>query len=246
MTRESASPSTGPSIAGRPGGTSPYAIATDSTSGGALATDGAPPASGNAASGGNPNALPRAVGAAAKPEGFVAGRPLQGPPEAVPPADAQPAAPLRPGEWHPREDQPKPKRENELPLDDKGKREKSKKEVTSLAEKRGRDWGLRDAADRSIPITRPIPVQCYGDRLVLMPDQRTRNEKTVPLEGDTREAIDAFVSAVWDYMDGWGIAGKGMYWRPVLAVEVFPGGEERFAELSQLLQGSGLTVQRKQ
>jgi len=42
----------------------------------------------------------------------------------------------------------------------------------------------------------------------------------------------------------WGIAGRGMYWRPVLHVYVAPEAEQRFAELSALLEGSGLTVER--
>jgi hypothetical protein len=46
-------------------------------------------------------------------------------------------------------------------------------------------------------------------------------------------------------MEGWGIAGKGMYWRPVLKIRVAPGAEQRFNELSYLLEGSGMTVQRE-
>jgi hypothetical protein len=46
-------------------------------------------------------------------------------------------------------------------------------------------------------------------------------------------------------MEAWGMAGRGMYWRPVLQVRVAAGAERRFAELAALLEGSGLTVERR-
>ena len=60
-----------------------------------------------------------------------------------------------------------------------------------------------------------------------------------------RRRSTPFISAIWGHIEGWGIAGRGMYWRPVLQVWVAPGGEERFADLSALLDGSGLTVKRR-
>jgi hypothetical protein len=61
----------------------------------------------------------------------------------------------------------------------------------------------------------------------------------------TEDSIDAFVSAVWERIDSWGIAGKGMYWQPVLNVRVAPGAEGRFTDLNVLLENSGLEVARK-
>ena len=59
------------------------------------------------------------------------------------------------------------------------------------------------------------------------------------------------VSAFQPYPHGgvlkaWGIAGRGMYWRPVLLIEVTPDAEFRYAELKALLDNSGLIVQRRQ
>jgi len=36
----------------------------------------------------------------------------------------------------------------------------------------------------------------------------------------------------------------GGYWKPVLKVEVRPGGATRFAELSRLMKNSGILVQQ--
>jgi hypothetical protein len=181
-----------------------------------------------------------------KPDGYVAGRPYEAQPDRRPPqpsdrlaAGVEPAAPLRPGEWRPSEEYaPPPKREEE-------KDKKHRKEVKSLAEKRGRDWGLRDASRGAVATTRPIHVDCFPDRLVLVPDDPRNAPKVVPFSGPTEGSMDKFIAAVWEYMESWGIAGKGMYWRPVLSVNVVPGAEQRFEELTLLLEGSGLTVRRR-
>ena len=88
-------------------------------------------------------------------------------------------------------------------------------------------------------------VECYADRLVVISDRGRAGDKVVPLGPRTASSIDLFISAVWEQMEAWGMAGRGMYWRPVLQVRVAPGAERRFAELSALLEGSGLTVERR-
>jgi hypothetical protein len=169
------------------------------------------------------------------PEGYLPGQPMDGPPppRRDPPAGAGPGSPLRPGEWYPSPDR----------MDEKDDAEARKQQ--SLAKKRGRDWGLRDASEAAVAVTRPIRVDCYADRLVLVPEEGNHSPRTVPLDGPAEGSIDKFISAVWEHMDSWGIAGKGMYWRPVLKVRVAPGGQRRFAEISRLLEDSGLTVERK-
>ena len=39
-----------------------------------------------------------------------------------------------------------------------------------------------------------------------------------------------------------GSAGRGIYWRPQLAVDVAPGAEGRYSDLKTLLADSGLDV----
>jgi hypothetical protein len=47
-------------------------------------------------------------------------------------------------------------------------------------------------------------------------------------------------------MKSWGIAGKGLYWRPTLLMEVKPGAADRYAEVKALLDDSGLDVHERQ
>jgi hypothetical protein len=116
-----------------------------------------------------------------------------------------------------------------------------------LAEIRGKNWALPDAANGSVGITRPIRVNCYPDRLELVPNtSQARGKVAVALGDRTEDTVDTFTSAVWDHMKSWGIAGRGMYWQPILNVQVAPGAEGRFAELKRLFDGSGLEVKRRE
>lgn len=116
-------------------------------------------------------------------------------------------------------------------------------ELQSMASTRGENWGLPRASRGSVPVTRPIRIECMAGRLRLHDDNGGRSPQDIPLGFRTESSVDELVSAVWTCIDRWGIAGQGMYWRPVLAFEVRPGGEERFRDLEVLLAGSGLLVE---
>jgi hypothetical protein len=102
-----------------------------------------------------------------------------------------------------------------------------------------------DAARGSVPITRPIRIDCHRDRLVIVPEKGLSGGKSIPLGPRTVDSIDEFISAVWEHMDSWGIAGKGMYWRPQLSLHVAPDAQQRYSDLNTLLEGSGLTLKKK-
>jgi hypothetical protein len=115
-----------------------------------------------------------------------------------------------------------------------------------LTASRGKNWGLPSKSPGATAFTRPILVRTFADRLEVIPQRGTGERPYVTtLRGSTRESIDAFVGTIWKHMKSWGIAGRNAYWKPVLRVEVAPGGEQRFADLQLLLRGSGLDVRRK-
>ncbi len=117
--------------------------------------------------------------------------------------------------------------------------------MTSLAETRGNDWALPGAGKGLIAITRPVRVECSADRLVIVPSDRHTQWQTIGVPGATEDAVEKFVSAVWEHMKGWGIAGRGLYWKPILNVYVHPGGEQRANELAALLNDSGMEINLK-
>jgi len=148
---------------------------------------------------------------------------------------------MRPGEWRPRE------RQTARPESRPEEKDRSKEPAKRIADDRGRNWALPDATRNAFPVTRPITVVCHADRLEIAPNYiDSKAARVVPLSPGSSIPVDKFISEIWEYMKGWGIAGKGLYWRPMLQVHVRPGGEEHFAELRALLDGSGFAIQREQ
>jgi len=178
------------------------------------------------------------------PEGYVVGRPpREQDPSGLSP-DGVTGRPLLPGQWEPTP--PPPQSPDKDRKDDKpDERRGGCSTAKSLTAKRGKDWALRDAAGGSVGIRRPIRLECHADRLVVLSDRGPADNKVVPLGPRLGSSIDTLISAVWEQMEAWGIAGRSMYWRPVLKVSVAPDGEQRFDELSALLEGSGMIVERK-
>jgi len=115
----------------------------------------------------------------------------------------------------------------------------------SMASTRGEDWGLNGASIGAIAASRPILVKCYSDKLVVVPETRTQQPREIRLGPHTEDAMDDLVSAVQDHMEVWGKAGRGLYWRPTLTMDIEPGAETRFAEIKSLLANSGLDVNQR-
>jgi hypothetical protein len=114
---------------------------------------------------------------------------------------------------------------------------------------RGKDWAIRDATPANVAIRRTVQVVVRPDQLAILPDtvhaDRVTDEpagKLVPINERHAIPVEKFVSELWNHMEQWGIAGNGLYWKPVLVLNVAPGGERRAAELTQLLRNSGVDV----
>jgi hypothetical protein len=119
---------------------------------------------------------------------------------------------------------------------------------TDLSATRGADWALKQKKSRAVPVRRTIQVIVRNEHLAILSDDLRPNApvtaaKTIPLQRDTVESIDEFVAAVQSQIEGWGIAGVGLYWRPVLSLHVGPDGRRRAQDLARLLKNSGLELQ---
>jgi hypothetical protein len=116
----------------------------------------------------------------------------------------------------------------------------------SVAMERGRDWALPATARKATGISRPIHIVCWSDRLIMMPEESdAQAAQTFVIKRALIDELDTFVDAIWARTDDWGLAVLGGYWKPVLHIEVAPGGEPRFHELAALMADSGLEVQKK-
>jgi hypothetical protein len=119
--------------------------------------------------------------------------------------------------------------------------------IQSVAGKRGVDWAVDKNARAAIPIRRTIRVLVRNDRFSVLPDDATpatpsSGGREVVLKDSTAAHVDDIVKAVQDHVKNWGIAGDGLYWRPVLLVQTTSGGERRADELEQLLKESGIEL----
>lgn len=112
---------------------------------------------------------------------------------------------------------------------------------------RGKDWAFRQKNPRAVPVSRSIALVVRKDQIAILSDEarlRSRRlaSKTIPLNGDTVESIDELVRIVHEQVDSWGIAGEGLFWRPVLTLHVAPNGRQRAEDLARLLKDSGLEI----
>lgn len=127
------------------------------------------------------------------------------------------------------------------------KKNDKKQNADAVAKRKGRNWAWTAGPSRQTAVVRHIRVQCYEDRWVVMPDVGTKDKpQTVMLDVSLQTSAEQLAKIVADRMDRWGYALSDGYWKPILQVEVAPRSDYRFTQLTRLLDGSGLDVQRVQ
>ena len=138
-----------------------------------------------------------------------------------------------------------PQQQQSAMYDDSTRQQQSSSASHSMSRSRGKNWALPTTHTSSVPVQRPIRVECWNDRLVLVPDTSDQQPQVIPLGQRTEDSLDPLVGAVRTYTKSWGIAGRGMYWRPQLVLNVNPNAEQRAADLQALLADSGWDVKKK-
>ena len=116
----------------------------------------------------------------------------------------------------------------------------------SLAESRGENWALPSTSSGSLGITRPIQLACLTDRVLLYPEAGSRTRPVeIRIDNSMTAAVDSLVSKIWERIDGWGTAGPGAYWKPMLQIQIGRGAQYRVDEIRSLMRGSGISVARR-
>ncbi len=100
---------------------------------------------------------------------------------------------------------------------------------------------------QSVPIRRSIHLVVRSDHVAILPERTTSSApltggKEIALTESTDESIDQLVSALRDHVQQWGIAGNGLFWRPVVVLNVGPDGHGRAAELERLFKRRGIEL----
>ena len=108
---------------------------------------------------------------------------------------------------------------------------------------RPQNWGLKGATQFSSSLSRTVRIRCEADRFVLPAQAGLAAGQEIPIGHSVSAAADQLVQAVWEFQNSWDSAGENMHWRPILKVQVSPGGERRLQELKIHLRNSGLVVE---
>jgi hypothetical protein len=85
------------------------------------------------------------------------------------------------------------------------------------------------------------------DQLVLLPNRHAidgdaATSKVISLSQSMPEISSEFVAALRSRVDEWGLAGNGLYWRPVIKMHVSQDGEQTAEQVLRLLRDSGIEV----
>lgn len=124
----------------------------------------------------------------------------------------------------------------------------AKKAPKSLVKRGDADWALprEVAVSRGTKMVRAIRVECYSDRLVLLPEGGRGALNVYGFsDGDINRASLELATEIRDRVERWGAGMPGGRWHPLLTVTIVPGGEARFEQLRRLLDGSGIELESK-
>ena len=116
-----------------------------------------------------------------------------------------------------------------------------------VASRRGRGWAWSQGPRAQTPVGRSIRMQCLQDRWIILPDSGKANDPAaivITFDISPQQRAEKLAKVVAERVDSWGLALTGGYWKPTLLVDVGPDAEWPFNQLQQLLEASGLEVQR--
>ena len=111
----------------------------------------------------------------------------------------------------------------------------------------GNNWALQNPQRGAVPIRRPIHVVIRQDRMAIL---RSRDSDTdssyqgavISMDQPVDQIMAEFVTALREHMKDWGLAGNGLFWRPVLKLNIGPRGQKQAARMSRLLEDSGVEI----
>jgi len=120
-------------------------------------------------------------------------------------------------------------------------------QLTDIGSTRGRDGAWDRKKPNAVPIRRTIQVVVQQDHIIIVSENAANNArpggKRIDFEGDTVQSLQSIVAALRAHVDAWGLAGDGLYWRPVLILNVSADGQRRAEDLARLLKNSGFELQ---
>lgn len=120
-------------------------------------------------------------------------------------------------------------------------------QTTSIADSQGRDWAVEKKSRGSVPIRRSIQVVVRQNQIALLPSRHAlrgagSTGEVISLNQPMSQISKKMVAALRSHIEDWGLAGNGLYWRPMLKLNVGPGAEQTAEQVLRLLKDSGVEV----
>ncbi len=121
------------------------------------------------------------------------------------------------------------------------------KRASSIAESQGRNWAIDRGSRGAVPISRPIEVVVRKNQLAILPSRHSSRGigatgTIVSLNQPTAQISKEFVEALRARVKEWGLAGNGLYWHPVLELNVGPDAHQTAHQITRLLENSGVEI----
>jgi hypothetical protein len=118
----------------------------------------------------------------------------------------------------------------------------------TIAASRGTNWAVNQPRQKNMAIRRSIRVVVRADKMLLMANKNVRDGveavgQQISLDQPVDKISDEFAAAIKGWIDDWGLAGSGMYWKPVLELNVESGAHMTATRITHLLKDSGVEVQ---
>ena len=119
--------------------------------------------------------------------------------------------------------------------------------ASSIADSQGRNWAVKSGGRTSVPIRRPIQVVVRQNQIALLPsrhalDGEAATGKVISLDQPINQISNEFRNALRTHIEEWGLAGSGLYWRPMLKLNVGPDAEQTAEQVIRLMKNSGVEV----
>ncbi|MEM9352026.1 MAG: hypothetical protein AAGA92_03355 [Planctomycetota bacterium] len=92
------------------------------------------------------------------------------------------------------------------------------------------------------PIQRVIRLVVDGEQAVAGPDDEGPDAEGVSVLGTDKEVAERLRSWIHERVEGWGLAGQSLYWKPVVVLDVLPEGQRHAARLTKLIEYHGVEV----
>lgn len=111
---------------------------------------------------------------------------------------------------------------------------------------RGKEWAINGRVHGAVPIRRTIRVTVRDDAIVILPESGAKNVsaeiREIPFSSTTYSVREEIADALQSRIENWGMAGQGLYWRPVIEFEVEADGHQRVEAFEQILSNSGIEI----